>query len=70
MQEALDGYKKKLFKKSGDNPAFYNMNMFDTGQMFFYQIDRQIEENPEKHRNDPKFLKHYYQSRESPERGY
>ena len=58
MKEALDGYKKKLFKKSGDNPAFYNMDMFDTGQMFFHQIDRQIEENPEKHRNDPKFLKH------------
>jgi len=57
MKEALGGYKKKLFNKSGENPAFYNMELFDTGQMFFHQIDRQIEENPEKHRNDPKFLK-------------
>ena len=58
MKEVLCGYKKKLFNKSGEAPAFYNIDMFNTGQMFFYQIDRQIEENPEKHRNDPKFLKH------------
>lgn len=60
MQEVLSGYEKKLFKKSGENPAFYEL--FDSGQMFFYQTDRQIEENPEKHRNDPKFLKHVIRS--------
>ena len=54
LQEVWYGYKKMLFKASGDHPVFYDM--FDTGQMFSYQIDRQIEDNPEKHRNDPKFL--------------
>ena len=44
MQEVLNGYKKRLFKKSGDNLAF--CGLCDTGQMYFYQIDRQIEENP------------------------
>ncbi len=56
LQEVLNGYKNKLFKTSGDNPVFYDM--FDTGQMFSDQTDRQIEDNPEKHRNDPKFLRH------------
>ena len=58
LHEVFCGYKNKLFKASGDNPVFYDM--FDTGQMFSYQIDRQIEDNPEKHRNDPKFLKHNF----------
>ena len=57
MQEVLNGYKKKLFNQSGDNPVSYDI--YDTGRMFFYQTDRQIEANPEKHRNDPRFLKHY-----------
>jgi hypothetical protein len=56
MQEVLIGYKKKLFKKTGDDLVLYSL--FDTGQMFFDQVDRQIEDNSEKHRNDPKFLKH------------
>jgi hypothetical protein len=56
MQEVLSGYKKKLFKKTGENPTCYEL--FVTGQMFFYETDRQIEADPEKHRNDPKFLKH------------
>jgi hypothetical protein len=56
FQEILTGYKNKLFQTSGANPVFYDM--FDTGQMFSDQIDRQIEDNPEKHRNNPKFLRH------------
>jgi hypothetical protein len=55
MQEIWSGYEKKLFKKAGENPVLYDLN--DTGQSYFYQEDRQIEANPEKHRNDPKFLR-------------
>jgi hypothetical protein len=57
MQEVLSGYQKRLFNKAGENSSFYE-ELFATGQMFFYQADRQIEDSPEKHRNDPKFLKH------------
>jgi hypothetical protein len=56
MREVLSGYEKKLSQKPGEHPAYYEF--FDTGQMFFYQVDREIEANPEKHRNDPKFLQH------------
>ena len=62
MQEVLNGYKKRLFKKSGDNLAF--CGLCDTGQMYFYQIDRQIEENPhlralrQQVKQDKIFLRH------------
>jgi len=60
MQEVWRGYRKKLFKKGGENATCYEL--FDTGQMFFDQVDRQIEDNPEKHRNDPKFLQRVVRS--------
>jgi hypothetical protein len=33
--------------------------------MFFYQTEREIEADPEKHRNDPKFLRHYNNPRDN-----
>lgn len=63
MQVVLKGYKERLFEKSGENAVYYDI--FDTGQMFFYQTERQIEADPEKHRNDPKFLRHYNNPRDN-----
>jgi hypothetical protein len=57
LRAVVNGYKKRLFNKSEDDPPFY-YDIFNTGQMFFDRLDRQIDDNPEKHRNDPKFLKH------------
>jgi hypothetical protein len=60
MQEVWSGYQKKLFKKGGANATCYEL--FATGQMFFDQVDRQIEDHPEEHRNDPKFLQRVVRS--------
>jgi hypothetical protein len=63
LQVVLNGYKERLRGGPGDNAVSYDI--FDTGQMFFYQTDRQIEADPEKHRKDPKFLRHYNNPRDN-----
>jgi hypothetical protein len=63
MQVVLNGYKKRLFEKTVENAVYYDI--FDSGQMFFYQTEREIEADPEKHRNDPKFLRHYNNPRDN-----
>ncbi len=39
MQVTLRGYQKRLFEKSGENAVYYDL--FDTGQMIYYQTERQ-----------------------------
>ena len=63
MQVVLKGYMERLLGRSGDNAV--NYDIYETGQMYFYQTERQIEADPEKHRNDPKFLRHFNNPRDN-----